>query len=366
MKKIICTFLFLTMALSLLYTPVALAAPAALSKSDFILRVGKTDIDLLTASMQEICAASGKKLTYKKDNTRNRLDYRVSAKEATFLTIGKDVSFPCGVDLAKNTKTARGIKVGSTEKQLLAAYRPKEAVNAGSATYYYFRAPGATETLSASAIANLATARPDYFFMLIVVVGNKTKKVISISFTSWYEAADILEQLPAKPPQASPITKADFAVKIGNGMVNLIDQGIAETSKLSGKKAVVTKEREGDDYFTYYMLKTNEATLHTWDTESFFCDTVVLTSKGATARGIKLGSTEKELLAAYPKPISTDKDDKYLYYNFGVPIPASGLTQQDSENLDKIRPLYFYSLCFTVSVKTHKVTEIVIMQLWAG
>ena len=186
MKKRIIASALLALMLTMLFATTALAAPAAIGKNDFVIRIGKTDFDMLTHSLDVAIYSSGKKLVKYKDKTRNGYEYQLKTKEATFYRKGYD-DFASGVTLTKTGKTARGIKIGSTLSALLGAYPKTEDVwDDGKSTLYSYQAPNAPSSLSATVAGNLDETRPDYFYKLVFTVSNKTNKVTGIAINAWY------------------------------------------------------------------------------------------------------------------------------------------------------------------------------------
>lgn len=190
MKKTVAACILTSILLSLLIAPAAFAeipSDEPIGPEDFVIRVGTTDFDMLKHDIDVAIYSSGKKLVYKKDNTREGYDYQVKAKEATFYTT-EEADYACAAQLTKKGRTARGIKIGSKLSELLYAYpKAKDVWDDGKATYYYYQAPNAPETLPLSAALKLDEVRPDYYYMLIISVNNKTQKVTSIYMSgSWY------------------------------------------------------------------------------------------------------------------------------------------------------------------------------------
>ena len=358
MKRILSAAMLLMLLFSLVCSPAAHAAPVtgAIGKSDFVIKVGSTSIDLLTTSISAIQTASGKSLAYKGDDSRNNFDYHIPAKEAAFYTNSKTLSFPTGVDLTKSGSTARGIKIGSTEKQLLAAYQTNDIWDDGNTRYYYFQAPNAPSSLSSAVSKKLKTERPVYFYKLIITVNKKAGKVTSILYTAWYDVA---------APAPAPIGFDDFTLKLEKGSANILTENFDAILRASGKKFTKLKQKYDGDYGA--VLKTKNYSFYIFTNgEDVFPDSVDYTKSGVTPRGIKIGSTETELVQSYPKPLMREEFLGDIYYAYGVPMPRNGLTTSDIKHLDDMRPIYYYNICFIVSMKTGKVTDIAIMQMWAG
>ena len=153
------------------------------------------------------------------------------------------------------------------------------------------------------------------------------------------------------------IGREDFALKLEKGGVNILTEGYDAILKASGKKFTKIKKPGTENY--NYVLKTNGYTFYAYaGARDVFCYNLAYTKKSATPRGIKIGSTEKALLAAYPEPSRVDMDSKYIYYDFCVPFPAAGWANNERDALNDTRPVYFYMLSFTVNKKNKRVTAI--------
>lgn len=187
MKKFLaCALLALVLTSQLI--PTALAAPASIGKSDFVIRIGKTDFDMLTHDVDVAILSSGNKL--KKTTVRAEgvswIEYVLKAKEAAFY-LPESRDYCERAALTKSGVTARGIKIGSTESALLEAYPETDDVwTDGKKTIYGYQAPNAPADLSESVAAKLADKRPDYFYKLLFTVSNKTKKITGIVISAQY------------------------------------------------------------------------------------------------------------------------------------------------------------------------------------
>lgn len=168
--------IFLTLSLILCMVPVAFAAaPPALNKSDFTLRLGKSSFDLLTQNPNDLVRITKKKL-------RPDLDYMgiLKATEAMFF---------CGnivdrVILTSKGQTVRGLKIGATLSTLTEFYgEPSEIwdYNTKTKTYVYHASPY-PDSLTDDDWNKIESKRPLYYYSLVVSVSNKTQKVTSIEF----------------------------------------------------------------------------------------------------------------------------------------------------------------------------------------
>ena len=181
-------------ALMFLFATTALAASAPkISKDDFMMKIGRTKIDLLTDGIASIVKASVNKKLIQEDFGYDETEFVLSAKEAEF-HIPIDGDYCSCVDLLKKGVTSRGIRIGSKESALLKAYPEPDEKNAtGKFTDYCFRMRGAPKELSAAVKKNLNNVRPDYFYDLYFTVNDRTKKVVRILYLSpfcsagWYE-----------------------------------------------------------------------------------------------------------------------------------------------------------------------------------
>lgn len=156
----------------------------------------------------------------------------------------------------------------------------------------------------------------------------------------------------------APMGMDDYWIKVGGTDINLLTYDVASILSASGKKITTHKYWLENERMTGYCIKAKEATFYLSD-DVDFCQSVSLTKKGATARGIKIGSTLSKLLEAYPVTDEPWSDSKTTYYSVKVAGPEF-LTSSDVDNLDKMRPIYFYETIFQVNNKTKKITAITI------
>lgn len=197
MKKHIAILLVLLLMLG--YAASALGDPKALDEylddqaaqlgaNDFVVRTGKTDIDLLTDNAPAILKASGKKpikFVLQGPGEAN-IEYTINAREATFY-IPNGGDYADTVNLTKKGITARGVRIGSKESAFLDAYpTPYDSWTEDKSICYCFRVQDAPNALTKTEMANINEVRPAYFYELIVRVNAKTKKVTAILFSQWY------------------------------------------------------------------------------------------------------------------------------------------------------------------------------------
>lgn len=159
---------------------------------------------------------------------------------------------------------------------------------------------------------------------------------------------------------ASPLGKDDFEIKLGKTSINLLTNDTDSMLKATGKKLQKKITYPENVYTEEYWLIAKEATLY-FDPYTYYPYGASLTKKGVTARGIKIGSKESALLAAYPEPYYVEIEGKYAYYSFRIPNTPEHLTESDEANLDKVRPEYYYEIFITINNKTNKVTGILYM-----
>ena len=172
--------------------------------------------------------------------------------------------------------------------------------------------------------------------------------------------------IPALAAAPKTINKKDFVIKVGKKNIDLLKNGFPEIVSASGKQ--ILEYNDSEEYASLYVA-ANEATFYGHadedDAKKLYVDFVELTGKGATARGIKIGSTEAALFKAYRiKDLDWDDDDN-KYYQVQA-TSSKGITSKDIKNLHKVRPVYYYSISFTVSKATNKVTGVIFGQTWGG
>ena len=155
----------------------------------------------------------------------------------------------------------------------------------------------------------------------------------------------------------APLGMDDFTVKLGKTSIDFLTNDLDSMLKATGRKLQKKVFYPEGVYTEEYWIKAKEATLY-FEPYTYFPYGASLTKKGVTARGIKIGSKESALLAAYPEPYYCDIDGKYTYYSFRVPNTPDRLTASDEVNLDKVRPVYYYELLVGVNNKTGKVSGI--------
>lgn len=191
------------------------------------------------------------------------------------------------------------------------------------------------------------------------------KKLAALTLTLMLAAAVTLFAAPAHAASGTPIGFDDFTFKLEKGEVNILTKNYDAILRASGKKFTKLKRTHDEDYG--YALKTKTVTFYAYDgADDIFCYSLTYTKKGVTPRGIKIGSTEAQLLAAYPAPESSDEWEGSIYYRFGMPGRPSELTESDMQHIDDLRPGYFYVIIFEVNAKTRKVKDIGIMQDYWG
>lgn len=168
-----------------------------------------------------------------------------------------------------------------------------------------------------------------------------------------------LDEFMCECYQAAPLDWNDFWIKVGKTDINLLTYDVQAIVDASGQRLKEqTSHAEGVEW-TDYVIKAREATFYiTPGTD--YCWFTALTKKGVTARGIKLGSTEKALLEAYPAPAEKDVEGKFTHYMFRVDGRPGELTPSDAENINKLRPGYFYEIYARVNTRTKKVVAIFI------
>lgn len=190
----------------------------------------------------------------------------------------------------------------------------------------------------------------------------RTKKhALSLFLAFLLSVVSFASALSVQAASKKAIAESDFKIAIGKKTVNLLtDDPIDVQKKLGGKFVGKLNEFEGSSA----KLSTTQAVFQTWTDdleEAGFITNVSLTKKGQTSRGIKLGSTKKALLAAYPAPLQTDNYDKSTtYYTFGIKTPDNigDLNFESGFKLKGKRPLYIYVLRVGVSNKTNRVNSI--------
>lgn len=156
------------------------------------------------------------------------------------------------------------------------------------------------------------------------------------------------------------ISADDFMINVGKTSINLLTDSVDSILKASDKKMVYKESDDRNDL--NYFIKAKEATFATHKKDDVYASAAFLTSKGATSRGIKLGSTESALLKAYPATDDTwDSGKEMLYYYQAANAPDT-LSAADKKNLDSIRPNYYYKIIFTVNKKSKRVTDITFIE----
>lgn len=157
----------------------------------------------------------------------------------------------------------------------------------------------------------------------------------------------------------APIGPEDFVIRIGKTDFDFLTSETGVAVRASGKKLKKASYQGEGEVLIEYVLKAREATFYFPESQDY-CDRAALTKKGATARGIKIGSTLDALLAAYPAPNDIWSKEKETTYIYRVSNPPERMPDSVADNLDIVRPDYFYGLYINVSNKTNKVTRIII------
>lgn len=164
--------------------------------------------------------------------------------------------------------------------------------------------------------------------------------------------------------ETEPLDWNDFWIKVGKEDINLLTYDVQAIVDASGKKPKAqTFYAEGVEW-TDYVIKTREMTFYITPGNDY-CYLAELTKKGITARGIQLGDMESTLLEVYPPPTKKEVDKKYTHYWFKVDGAPDELTPSDAENLNKLRPGYFYEFYARVNRKTQRVAALFIVSAYS-
>lgn len=149
------------------------------------------------------------------------------------------------------------------------------------------------------------------------------------------------------------MSKSDFVLTINGKKTDFFKLTPKQAEKTFGKK--FKEDPEGDNSDRYY-LSIKGGTLYTWSPdESDYVNFAYFTSGVKTARGIKIGSTLKQVLNAYPKPLAISESYQgETTYSFGKAVPEEYWDEGSSVKM----PDYTYALAFTINDKTGKVVEI--------
>ena len=160
--------------------PALAAAPKKISKTDFVIKIGKKNINLLKQGVKEICAASGKKVEERPtdDEEGEYTYYTAKVNEGSFT--GVNAYHVDAATLSEKGVTARGIKIGSTEAEVFRAYPVKKVdwdYDCNSCTFYEAAAKAPSGGLTTKDSKNIAKVRPVYYYSISFGINNTTKKV---------------------------------------------------------------------------------------------------------------------------------------------------------------------------------------------
>ena len=173
LSKIIVTVLCATMLVCAIGStvPAIAASQTPIGKNDFEIKIGKTNVNLTTCTVQEFSKAAKKKIK------RDEGDRYVKASEGSF-TFSVNEGFQYG-QLSKKAVTARGIKIGSTHEKLLEVYpAPIETWSDKNTYFYTFCAVKNFDEFNA--LKNNSIEQKIAWLAIEVNVSKKTNKVIEI------------------------------------------------------------------------------------------------------------------------------------------------------------------------------------------
>lgn len=187
----------------------------------------------------------------------------------------------------------------------------------------------------------------------------KKSKSLSLFLAVLLVVASIFSQISpiASAAEAKAISKSDFTVTYGKQKINFYTMTPKQAEKIFGGRFILVEE---ESYSTYYLTKKNVTVA--LDSDDTFLD-AEFTGNVKTARGIKIGSTLKQVLNVYPNQLLIEP---YSYngtttYVFGNEKPENfwNLSEKERANARKNAD-YVFAICFDVNCKTLKVESITI------
>lgn len=180
----------LMLAIALLFMAImpitALAASKkAINKNDFVIKVGKTSVDLLSEDGYAIAKKAGKKYTLR-DKT-GYYGYEMRFEEASFYSysIEKDDSLIMAVELNRKGDTARGVGVESTRKEVLSVYpKPLNTVEHEDSTTYFFGTRTPEDFWDDMGVYLNKKTLPLFIYKIGFVIDNASDKVLEVWYTT--------------------------------------------------------------------------------------------------------------------------------------------------------------------------------------